>query len=128
MAIPVARTHAPMRPQTLHAVVMTTPQFDAEGLFGDDYLYFFAGHLEERSDAETDLIWRLLELQPGMEVLDLACGHGRIANRLAARGCRVTGLDSTELFLDHARRGAAERGVSVELMAESRRMIAAGRI
>jgi hypothetical protein len=29
------------------AVVMTTPQFDAEGLFGDDYLYFFAGHLEE---------------------------------------------------------------------------------
>ena len=93
---------------------MTTPQFDAEGLFTDDYLYFFADHLEERSDAETDLIWRLLELQPGMEVLDLACGHGRIANRLAGRGCRVTGLDSTELFLDHARRDAAERGVSVE--------------
>ena len=43
---------------------MTTPQFDAEGLFTDDYLYFFADHLEERSDAETDLIWRLLELQP----------------------------------------------------------------
>ena len=93
---------------------MTTPQFDAEGLFTDDYLYFFADHLEERSDAETDLIWRLLELQPGMEVLDLACGHGRLANRLAGRGCRVTGLDSTELFLDHARRDAAERGVSVE--------------
>jgi SAM-dependent methyltransferase len=92
------------------AVVMTTPQFDAEGLFGDDYLYFFAGHLEERGDAETDLIWRLLELQPGMEVLDLACGHGRIANRLAGRDCRVTGLDSTELFLDHARRDAAAGG------------------
>jgi cyclopropane fatty-acyl-phospholipid synthase-like methyltransferase len=33
----------------------------------------------------TELIWRLLELEPGMEVLDLACGHGRIANVLAAR-------------------------------------------
>lgn len=93
---------------------MTQPQFDAEGLFTDDYLYFFADHLEERSDAETDLIWRLLGLRPGMEVLDLACGHGRIANRLAGRGCRVTGLDSTELFLDHARRDAAERNITVE--------------
>ena len=96
------------------AEVMTQPQFDAEGLFTDDYLYFFADHLEERSDAEADLIWRLLGLEPGMEVLDLACGHGRIANRLAGRGCRVTGLDSTELFLDHARRDAAERNVTVE--------------
>jgi SAM-dependent methyltransferase len=93
---------------------MTTPEFDAEAFFGDDYLYFFADDLEERSDAETDLIWQLLALRPGMEVLDLACGHGRIANRLAGRGCRVTGLDSTELFLDRARRDAAERGVAVE--------------
>jgi cyclopropane fatty-acyl-phospholipid synthase-like methyltransferase len=92
-------------------VVLTTPHFDAENVFGDDYLYFFAGHLEERNYAETDLIWRLLELRPGMEVLDLACGHGRIANRLAQRGCRVTGLDTTELFLDRARPDAAERGV-----------------
>ncbi len=93
---------------------MATPRFDTEILFGDDYLYFFAGHLEERSDAETDLIWRMLGLEPGMAVLDLACGHGRIANRLAQRGCQVTGLDATELFLDRARRDAAERGVRVE--------------
>lgn len=61
-----------------------------------------------------ETIWRLLELEPGMEVLDLACGHGRIANRLAERGARVTGLDSTPLFLDYARRDATERGVDVE--------------
>jgi cyclopropane fatty-acyl-phospholipid synthase-like methyltransferase len=35
---------------------------------------------------------RLLELEPGMELLDLACGYGRITNRFAKRGCRVTGL------------------------------------
>ena len=93
---------------------MTEPVFDAEGLFTDDYLYFFAGQLEERGDADTDLIWQLLDLRPGMEVLDLACGHGRIANRLAQRGCRVTGLDATPLFLEHARRDAADRGVTVD--------------
>src|SRR5690606_19026006 len=68
---------------------------------------------DERSEAETDLIWRLLELEPAMEVLDLACGHGRIANRLAARGARVTGMDSSALFLTRARQAAAAAGVEV---------------
>jgi SAM-dependent methyltransferase len=94
---------------------MDEPGFDARALFDEDYLYFYAEALgDERSDAETELLWRLLELEPGMEVLDLACGHGRIANRLAARGCRVTGLDATPLFLDLTPRDAADRGVDVD--------------
>jgi SAM-dependent methyltransferase len=96
---------------------MSEPTFDAEGLFDEDYLYFYEGVLSDaRSDADVELIWRLLDLQPGMRVLDLACGHGRIANRIAARGCQVTGLDATPLFLDHARRDAAQRGVSVDYL------------
>ena len=92
------------------------PAFDTEGLFDDDYLYFYATRDpgRELSDAETELIWRLLELEPGMAVLDLACGHGRIANRLAARGAAVTGLDVTPRFLELAREDAATRGVEVE--------------
>lgn len=93
---------------------MTAPRFDTDAIFDDDYLYFFAEALEERADEETDLIWRLLGLEPGMDVLDLACGHGRIANRLAERGARVTGLDRTPLFLEVARRDAAARGVEVD--------------
>lgn len=93
---------------------MTEPQFDAEQLFDDDYLTLFAGQLEQRSDAEADLIWRLLDLRPGLQVLDLACGHGRIASRLAARGCQVTGLDFSAVFLQRARQDAAERGVNVD--------------
>lgn len=91
------------------------PRFDVAEVFDDDYLYFYAGVLtEERSDAETELIWRLLDMAPGLRVLDLACGHGRIANRLAARGALVTGLDATERFLEVARSDAAARGVSVD--------------
>ncbi|GAA2209650.1 class I SAM-dependent methyltransferase [Nonomuraea monospora] len=88
------------------------PEF--EGLFDDDYLYFFAEHLDARADAETDLIWQVLDLRPGLEILDQACGHGRIANRLALRGCHVTGLDSSPVFLDRARQDARALGVTVE--------------
>ncbi len=88
---------------------------DRDALFDEDYLYFYEEFLsDEQSDLETELIWRLLELEPGMEVLDLACGHGRIANRLAERGTRVTGLDATPLFLERARGDAERRGVEVE--------------
>jgi SAM-dependent methyltransferase len=96
-----------------------TDLFDAGAMYDEDYLRLFAVPAgdDPRSDADSDLIWRLLDLQPGMRVLDLACGHGRIANRLAARGCQVTGLDSSEVFLEHARADAAELGVEVDYVA-----------
>jgi SAM-dependent methyltransferase len=94
---------------------VTEPPFDFRATFDEDYLYFYEPLLtDEVSDRQAELLWRLLELAPGMDVLDLACGHGRIANRLAVRGARVTGLDATPLFLEHARRDAEERGVEVE--------------
>ena len=93
---------------------MSEPEFDFEGAFDENYLYFYAELLDRRTDSDIELIWRHLELEPGMEVLDLACGHGRIANRLAARGCRVTGLDSSEYFLHLARQDARDRGLERE--------------
>ena len=102
-----------------------SPVSVAPEVFDDDYLYFYADLLgDEASDAQAETIWRLLELEPGMDVLDLACGHGRIANRLAARGARVTGLDATALFLELARRDAAERGVDVEYVEGDMRALA----
>lgn len=99
----------------MHGRRVNEPVFDIAEVFDEDYLYFYADLLgDEASDAQVETIWRLLELEPGMDVLDLACGHGRIANRLAARGARVTGLDATALFLELARRDAAEREVDVE--------------
>lgn len=88
---------------------------EREEVFDDDYLYFYDRSLdEETSDREAKLVWDLLGLSTGTEVLDLACGHGRIANRLAAHGARVTGLDATAAFLELARADAAARGVDVE--------------
>ncbi|MGH2971815.1 MAG: SAM-dependent methyltransferase [Gaiellaceae bacterium] len=95
-----------------------------DDLFGADYLYFWEAVLpKERTERETDLVWRLLGLEPGMEVLDLACGHGRMTNRLAQRGARMTGLDSSELFLERAREDAQSLGVDVEYVHEDMRAI-----
>jgi len=89
--------------------------FDLEAMFNDDYLYFYADRLSDRnSDAEAAVVWDIAGLHHDVRVLDLACGHGRIANRLAARGARVCGLDATPLFLSLAREDAVRRGVSVD--------------
>jgi SAM-dependent methyltransferase len=97
-----------------------TDLFDAESMYDDDYLYFFAGG--SASD-DADLAWRLLDLRPGMTVLDLCCGHGDLANLLAAQGCQVTGLDFSTVFLDRARADAAAAGVDVEYVAGDMRAI-----
>jgi ubiquinone/menaquinone biosynthesis C-methylase UbiE len=92
------------------------PVFDYDEIFGEDYLYFYGEHLEAVADDNAAAIWRLLELEPGSAVLDLACGHGRIANRLAERGAQVTGLDRSPGFLDQARADARARGVTPNLV------------
>ena len=88
-------------------------EFDFEGVFDEDYLYFYEEMLTpERTAAEVEQVAELLGSRE--HVLDCPCGHGRIANALAERGYRVTGLDASELFLDRARADADARGVDVE--------------
>jgi cyclopropane fatty-acyl-phospholipid synthase-like methyltransferase len=90
-------------------------EFDFEGVFNEDYLYFYEKILTpEQTEKDVERIVELLDLPPGAEILDCPCGHGRIANTLAQRGFRVTGLDSSEFFLEHARADASARGVDVE--------------
>lgn len=52
----------------------------------------------------------------GMSVLDVGCGQGTQALRLASRGCRVTGVDPSPDLLGRFAAGAAAASVSVELV------------
>jgi 2-polyprenyl-3-methyl-5-hydroxy-6-metoxy-1,4-benzoquinol methylase len=90
-------------------------EFDFEGVFNEDYLYFYKSFLTpERTQEDVEKILELLELPPGADILDCPCGHGRIAKALAERGFRVSGLDASEFFLERARADAAARGVDVD--------------
>ena len=73
-------------------------------LFDDDYLYFYADQISAGSDTDAELVWRLLELEPGLRVLDVPCGEGRISGRLAGMGCEVVGVDYTEAWVELARK------------------------
>lgn len=93
---------------------MEAQQFDIGEVFDDDYLYFYEPLLEGASDGDAELIWQLLELDAGSDVLDVPCGHGRITSRLAGRGARATGLDATPRFLEIARADAVAAGLEIE--------------
>jgi SAM-dependent methyltransferase len=82
--------------------------------FGEEYLRVFGGQMEEeRTTAEVEGIVRLLDLPQGSSVLDLACGQGRHAIRLAERGYRVTGLDLSDVLLEQGRLQADARGQQI---------------
>ncbi|HEY8447332.1 MAG TPA: class I SAM-dependent methyltransferase [Thermomicrobiales bacterium] len=54
---------------------------------------------------------RLLAVQPGEQILDVACGNGVFARRLSALGARVVAVDFSERFLELAKtRGAPPPG------------------
>ncbi len=48
--------------------------------------------LEQAQSRKQDRILDLLALRPGQSVLEIGCGWGGLAERIAALGCRVTGL------------------------------------
>ena len=102
--------------------------FDAAAMYDEDYLHFFAaprglsefaGHgpvvpgADSVDETVAELAWRLLDLRPGMSVLDLACGHGALATPGAEDG-----LDSASSWTGPARRG--RRGVSVDRVVAAR--------
>jgi avermectin B 5-O-methyltransferase len=60
----------------------------------------------------ADRLTALLQLECSSRVLDFSCGDGAAAVKLAwSLGCRVVGVDPSQLNVEAATRMAAERGV-----------------
>ncbi len=92
--------------------------------FDDEYLKIYLHQFSpERTESEVDFIESALALPPGAQVLDLACGGGRHAVRMARRGYRVTGVDFNPQYLDLARAEAKRAAVEVEWVARDMRAL-----
>lgn len=67
---------------------------------------------ERRNDHYEEVIvpgvMRLMNPAPGQRVLDVACGQGVLARRLASIGCEVVGIDSAHGLIEAAKRRAKE--------------------
>jgi SAM-dependent methyltransferase len=71
---------------------------------------------------EVTKIIKLLNIQPGSNILDLCCGIGRHSLELARRGYQVTGIDRTRVYLDKARKQAKKEGLDIEFAQEDMRL------
>lgn len=79
-----------------------------------------AGRYERIAEELAPAAERIVEMaavQPGEEVLDLACGTGNAALLAAAAGARVVGLDAAERLLGVARERAVAAGADATFVA-----------
>jgi SAM-dependent methyltransferase len=68
----------------------------------------------EKVTSIGDVLVSRAAIEPGMEVLDVACGTGNAAIPAAKQGARVTGLDLSPGLIAIARERSTEAGVDVE--------------
>ncbi|MCS7000711.1 MAG: RsmB/NOP family class I SAM-dependent RNA methyltransferase [Bacteroidota bacterium] len=114
-------------PQQLQAllsqkgIATTAHPLAEEALIVDEYVNVFAleefhAGLFEMQDAASQAIAHLLDVQPGMQVIDACAGSGGKTLHLAAlmrnRG-RIIALDTAAWKLDELRRRAARAGTSI---------------
>jgi cyclopropane fatty-acyl-phospholipid synthase-like methyltransferase len=94
---------------------LVTP--DARLTFGDNFHfgYFATGQetLAQAHDALTDLVMGLARIEPGSRVLDLGCGIGAPAIRIARScDCHITGVNGSREQLRQGRLLVEEAGLS----------------
>lgn len=59
-------------------------------------------------------VMRLLGLGPGASVLDVACGNGTLARRMAALGAAVTAVDFSAALIERARSRGQTSGEAIQ--------------
>ncbi len=92
------------------------PDHSWEAFFDHEAPDYLSNSFTNNTDFEVDFILRELGLNTGMSVLDVGCGAGRHAVRLAQRGLKVTGIDISSGMLDQAQRAADAAGVTLTLI------------
>jgi len=113
-------THtAPERPEPFSAY--TTPEFWNDPHISERMLAhhldpstYFSSRPFDFIDRSVDWISSRFSIGAGSRVLDLGCGPGLYASRLARRGAVVTGIDVSRRSLESAREEAAWEGLDID--------------
>src|SRR5215203_6812130 len=72
------------------------------------------GQIAKYSAGGAEEFIKRLNLQPGMRVLDVACGTGNLALPAARAGATVTGVDIAPNLVEQARENAQREGLNIQ--------------
>ncbi len=78
-----------------------------------------ASRKSETIDRSVAWLIDTLALKPGDALLDLGCGPGLYASRLARAGLRVTGVDYSQRSIEYARQYARDHALDIEYRYEN---------
>ncbi len=93
-----------------------------ETLFDKKYLNTYIDSTALKStDKQVDFLLKKLHLKKNAKILDLACGHGRHAIKLAKQGYSVTGLDFSKHFIKLAKEEAKKQDAKVSFICDDMR-------
>lgn len=111
----------PSRPEPFSS--FTTPEFWDDPHISQQMLDHHLDPVDPRAsrahefiDASVEWLVPALDLRHGSRVLDLGCGPGLYAERLARRGCAVLGVDVSRRSLAHAGSVAEAQSLPVTLV------------
>lgn len=75
---------------------------------------------EYRDRMEKEHLFKIIELNKAMSVLDLGCGTGRYSVEFAEKCKDVLAIDYSPTFIEYARKAAGERGLdNIEFVCQS---------
>lgn len=81
----------------------------------DEVAEFYALGQPDAYDADKDLaLFDLVGPLQGEHVIDVACGHGRIARELARRSAHVVGVDISAALIERARRAEQAEPLGID--------------
>ena len=101
--------NTPKNPQSLHQETHDIWNQNAE---------FWDAYMQEGNAFQNILIApaaeRLLNLKPGEQVLEIACGNGNFARRIAQLGVNIVATDFSEVFIERAKARTTENTDRIE--------------
>src|SRR5215212_5853019 len=72
------------------------------------------GEIAKNYSIQAEFFIKRLNLKPGMNVLDVACGTGNLALPAARTGATVTGVDIAPNLVEQARENARREGLTAQ--------------
>src|ERR1700685_1014059 len=77
---------------------------------------FYIEGFDSMDDPASRALMHLLSPVAGLQVLDVACGHGRITRELARRGASVMGIDGSGALITRAREAAQDEQLGIRYL------------